>query len=62
MKTNGSAYRSPTFGFPVPYAQIVSFDHSKALIIKRLDGEIDFSKNTIKRLPTEDMYQALEVA
>ncbi len=49
------------FGFPVPDAQIVRFGHSEALVIQRFDREIDLKKNAIKRLPTEDMCQALGV-
>lgn len=49
------------FGFPVPDARIVRFGHSKVLIVQRFDREIDVLKKTVKRLPTEDMCQALGV-
>ena len=48
------------YGFPIPNAQIVRFGQSKALVVQRFDREIDL-KNGIKRLPTEDMCQALGV-
>ena len=51
-----------SFGFSVPQAQIGYFGTSKALIVQRFDRQVNCSKAIVKRLPTEDMCQALGVS
>lgn len=49
------------FGIPVAYSAMADFEDQRALIVERFDREWSRDKSWLKRLPQEDMCQALAV-